>query len=88
MNKVVLGPRYAQYLCPASVYGCFCTPVAESSSCDQRPYGPQGQKYLLSGSWQKMCADPLLRTGALEMKYLSSDFSSVTLILCHLGQMT
>lgn len=34
-NKIVLGHRYAQYLCPAFVYGFFCTTVAESSSCDR-----------------------------------------------------
>lgn len=34
-DKVVLGHRDAQYLCLTFVYGCFCTIVADSSSCDR-----------------------------------------------------
>lgn len=39
---------------------CFCTIV--ESPLEQRPFGPRGPKYLLSGLLQKTFADPALVT--------------------------
>lgn len=56
VNQVLL--EHSHTLCLPSVYG-FQTTTAETTICD-RPYGPQGLKYLLSGPFQKKFANPCL----------------------------
>lgn len=42
-----------------TVYGCFSATSAEVSSCGQRPYGPQKQKYVLIWPFTQKFYQPL-----------------------------
>lgn len=72
VNKVLLEHSHAHLSAYCS--GCFCTTMAELSSC-QRPHGPQSQKCFLAGSSQEKSAHPLdhqeeeLRSCAELLKY-------------------